>query len=852
MSRRAALALVYLALLLASWLVRQGAEAPATALSTATLSAVGGPGEVRLALRDEAGSGPDAPLVLLLHGSPGDHRAMDGLTDSLGDDLRRVAPDLPGFGASTREIPDYSVEAHARYLLAWMDQQGIESADWVGFSMGGGVALSAARLAPERVRSLSLVSAIGVQELELLGRYELNHAVHGAQLAAIWALTEGVPHFGVLDRFDLNLAYARNFYDTDQRPLRQALADYPGPVLIVHGERDPLVPAAAAREHHRISPQSELVMLDTNHFAVFMEPERVAGPLRDFLGRVHRGEATLRSGASPERIAAAQPPYDPREAGPLRGMALFVALALFAVATLVSEDLSCIGAGLLVASGRLPFFLASLGCGVGIFVGDILLFLAGLTLGRLALRHPPLSWWVSEAEVARASAFFQARGFSFVLLSRFMPGTRLPTYFAAGMLRTSFWAFTGFFAASVAVWTPLLVGASALLGEATLTRVANTPGAAALPILAAVGLLFVVRNLPPLFTWRGRRLALGRWRRLRHWEFWPMWAVYPPVIAYLVWLSIRHRSPMAFTAVNPGIHAGGVVGESKISILRSLESTPEFCLKMEVISASLSPETRGTAARAAMRTLGLDWPVVVKPDAGQRGLGVAIVRSEEELQAALSADTDRDFILQQFAPGEEFGVFYVRKPNNPRGFIFSITHKKPLDVVGDGRRNLEALILADERAVCLAPAHLRRHAARLAWVPAAGERVRLIELGTHSMGSVFLDAGELVTPELSAAIDRLARGFDGFYFGRFDIRVPDIPSFQRGEGLRVVELNGVTSESTNMYDPRHSVLFGWKTLMEQWRLAYEIGAMNARNGTLTVGPWALFLEYLRFKRGLRG
>ena len=53
--------------------------------------------------------------------------------------------------------------------------------------MGGGVALELYRLAPERVASLVLLSSIGVQEMELLGDYSLNHVVHGLQLVALGA-----------------------------------------------------------------------------------------------------------------------------------------------------------------------------------------------------------------------------------------------------------------------------------------------------------------------------------------------------------------------------------------------------------------------------------------------------------------------------------------------------------------------------------------------------------------------------------------------------------------------------------------------------------------------------------------
>jgi pimeloyl-ACP methyl ester carboxylesterase len=133
---------------------------------------------------------------------------------------RVIVPDLPGFGASEHDVADYSIRAHARYVLELLDALGVERADVVGFSMGGGVALSLADAAPARVRSITLLSSIGAQEYELLGDYAINHAFHGVQLAGLWGLRELVPHFGALDRTILGIPYARNFYDTDQRPLR--------------------------------------------------------------------------------------------------------------------------------------------------------------------------------------------------------------------------------------------------------------------------------------------------------------------------------------------------------------------------------------------------------------------------------------------------------------------------------------------------------------------------------------------------------------------------------------------------------------------------------------------------------
>jgi hypothetical protein len=62
-------------------------------------------------------------------------------------------------------------------------------------------------------------------------------------------------------------------------------------------------------------------------------------------------------------------------------------------------------------------------------------------------------------------------------------------------------------------------------------------------------------------------------------------------------------------------------------------------------------------------------------------------------------------------------------------------------VTGDGVSTLERLILADDRAVCMAQFLLDKHKKRASEVPAAGERVQLVEIGTHSKGALFLDGG---------------------------------------------------------------------------------------------------------------
>ncbi len=792
---------------------------------------------IEMAYQDLGDAGADLRTpVVLLHGSPVASSALRPLVDRLRSRARLVVPDLPGFGSSTRVVADYSFEAHARATLELLDTLGIGRAHLVAYSMGGGVALTLGRLAPERVASISLVSALGVQELELLGDHALNHTVHGLQFAVLRALQELTPHFGLLDRFPLNTSYARNFLDSDQRPLRGILERFGEPLLIVHGRDDAFVPAAAAREHARVAPQARLEWVEGGHLVVIRRPELVAAPLLGFLEDVEGGRAATRAGAAADRLAAAAEPFDWRRHGGRDASREVGAAVLLGAATLASEDLACISGGLLVARGALGFTAATLGCLGGIFVGDGLLFLAGRWLGARALRRRPWCWLVSEARVARCAALFRRRGAALVLMARFLPGLRLPTYFAAGAVGMPAGRFFAYFALAAALWTPLLVGVSALAGERILgwvERLGNHGW------MVAVGGIVAVwggsRLALALATRRGRRLLLGWWRRRTRWEFWPAWMIYPPIAVHGLWLGLRHRGFTVFTAANPGMPLGGLAGESKAAILGAFpEGTPEIA-RFAVLEAGTEVEARLAVLDAFMARAGLGFPVVLKPDVGERGQGVGIIHDRTEAAAHLRRDPGV-VIAQEYVEGREFGLFYARLPSEPRGRILSVTAKHLIGVRGDGRRTLEELILDDPRAVCMAPFFLRRFAARLGEIPPEGEEVRLAPLGTHCRGACFTDGREEVwSPLLEERLDALSRRFEGFYFGRYDVRTPSAAALRERGEFKVLELNGVSSESTHLYDPRNSLFRGWHILVTQWRLAFRIGAENRARGHRPAG-----------------
>lgn len=500
---------------------------------------------------------------------------------------------------------------------------------------------------------------------------------------------------------------------------------------------------------------------------------------------------------------------------------LLIVASVF-VMTFISEDAACVGAGSLAAQGRLGLAAAILTCFAGIVVGDVALYWIGRISGAGLLKNPYAARFVSSGSIARAGRSLERKGAAAVFTSRFVTGLRLPTYLAAGFLRTNFRAFLVYFILAAVVWTPIAVGVSYL-----------SSGLFAQGIFLGLVVAFVtVRLVLKLSTHENRRILYGRVKRIVEWEFWPVQIFYLPVVLYCAVLAVRFRSLTVFTSANPGILAGGLVGESKDEIYKLIKGSgaaDASMLKHLQVAGHLAVEAKIELVTEFMVRHRLSLPIVLKPDVGERGKSVTIARTWDEVKEYLSM-VGRDTIAQEYFEGVEASVFYYRFPAEPKGRIFSITEKRFPAVTGDGVSDLKTLILSDSRAVALAESYCRQNAKRLDTILGSGELKQLIDIGTHSRGAIFSDGEWLRTPELELAIDEICRGIDGFYFGRFDLRARTFADFQNGGPFRIIELNGVASESTNIYDPKFSLFDAYRILFRQWRTAFEIGDANRKLG----------------------
>jgi membrane protein DedA with SNARE-associated domain len=496
--------------------------------------------------------------------------------------------------------------------------------------------------------------------------------------------------------------------------------------------------------------------------------------------------------------------------------------------TFASEDLTCIATGLLIQRGQIGVGAGILACTTGIFAGDVGLWAIGRVFGRAALAWPWTARRLRGQNFENARDWLNRHAAGAIVASRFLPGTRFALYVVSGVLRLPGAVFMPWALVGTILWTPTIVLLTATLGDVFVGRIAPLVGSGWTSRLMVAGTIVLALRIARTAGSAAHRIRfaarVARWRR---WEFWPMWLFYAPVAAWIGCLALRHRGLATITAANPGMPDGGVVGESKFDILSKL---PRDAAIPSVRIPPAVADDRLSTLRALAGAKGWSLPFVLKPDVGQRGVGVRLARSWDDVRTYLAAVPDAVLAQPYHAGPFEAGVFYYRIPGAARGRIFSITDKQFPVLVGDGRSTIETLIWTHPRYRLQGDTFAARHRAILTLVLDDGERFPIAIAGNHCQGTTFRDGRHLIAPALERRIDEIAQAYPGFFVGRFDIRYSDVDAFMAGLDVSVVELNGVTAESTNIYDPQGSLLAAYRVLFRQWSIIFTVGAANRRVG----------------------
>ena len=332
----------------------------------------------------------------------------------------------------------------------------------------------------------------------------------------------------------------------------------------------------------------------------------------------------------------------------------------------------------------------------------------------------------------------------------------------------------------------------------------------------------------------------------------PKWLNLVPMVMQWAWLGLRYRSLTLPSAANPEITAGGLVGDTKSEYFTGMGALARSRVAPFTMVRVDGADVVGTALRA-MKEAGLGFPVVVKPDLGWCGFGVRRIDDTAALADYLAQFPHGESVmLQQYLdePGEA-GLFYVRHPQQPRGWLLGILLRHFPQVTGDGLSTVAQLVERDPR-LQRAMSHPEEHECvdRSDEVPRAGEVVRLSLIGSTRVGGRYEDGSAFASDELTAAVDAIAQDMPSFHVGRFDVRYGTLQDLRSGR-FTIMEVNGAGSEAVHAWDPKYSVWQVYRKVFAKQRLLFELGAFNRALGHRPVSMLALARHHLRQQRLIR-
>ena len=268
----------------------------------------------------------------------------------------------------------------------------------------------------------------------------------------------------------------------------------------------------------------------------------------------------------------------------------------------------------------------------------------------------------------------------------------------------------------------------------------------------------------------------------------------------------------------------------------------------DIIPQQYIPKTlffkNGTASEIILKAVAdanISFPCIAKPDIGAKGQGVQKIFSVKDI-AVYAGKINMDFLLQEFISyPEEVGIFYIRMPDKPNGFISGIVAKEFLIVKGDGVSTLTQLIEKDPRYHFQLSALQKIYGAGLQEVLPKDEAKNLVPYGNHARGAKFVDVSHWADEEFTKTVDAICKQVPEFYFGRLDIMYSNLEDLKAGKNFSIIELNGAGSEPTHIYDPRHSLFFAWQEIARHFKLLCSISIKNHKKG----------FPYLTVKEGMQ-
>lgn len=323
--------------------------------------------------------------------------------------------------------------------------------------------------------------------------------------------------------------------------------------------------------------------------------------------------------------------------------------------------------------------------------------------------------------------------------------------------------------------------------------------------------------------------------KITNWELWPFAVIYFPISFVWVWYIIKSRSVWFFTPSNPTIAFGGFEGEGKKEMYDQLP--PQFVPRTIYVMHDLPFEE----VKRKINDAGFQYPFIVKPDVGMKGILFRKIDTEDQLQK-YHERIPVEYIVQDLVElPVEVSVFYYRHPTHQKGTVSGFIHKELLHVIGDGVSTLKKLIEIHPRAKHRIVEMQHRHGHRFDRVIEKDHVFYLSYAGNHNRGAHFTNLHAEINEQLHVVFDELFNYSGKFYYGRYDIKTTSIEDLKAGKNFMILEYNGCGAEPNHIYDCNMKLADAYSEILKHWKALYQISKYNHLNG----------YPYWSFKQGYR-
>jgi len=254
-----------------------------------------------------------------------------------------------------------------------------------------------------------------------------------------------------------------------------------------------------------------------------------------------------------------------------------------------------------------------------------------------------------------------------------------------------------------------------------------------------------------------------------------------------------------------------------------------------------------------LREKQLNFPLIVKPDIGERGLLVEKMNSLEQLCYYLQQNKIA-YIIQEFVElPNEVGIFFHKDPESSLISISSVCLKRFLSLIGDGQSSFGELLESHFHGKYQRERMQVLHQDKYDEIIPLDEKILLEPIGNHSRGTAFYDGSHLIDDKLIDLVLHILDGNEDINYGRFDIKYDSIEGLKNLNNFKVIELNGCASEPTHIYDRKFSALEKYRIFFSHFRIMFKISQKQSRIGHKPLSAFVVFKlirDYFKYMRGI--